>query len=101
MVKSTGHYTPPEVRGEINYQFKGGVWTFEKNSSKSINEIQAFISQPASAPVCAPVNVKNLISNNKIIIELAIRIFSYGAEKYPRSICRSLSNKYSDFLKGG
>lgn len=24
LIKSTGRYTPPEVRGEINYQFKGG-----------------------------------------------------------------------------
>lgn len=98
VVRSTDQYNPPEMRGEINYQFKGGVWIFEKNASKSINELQSFIPQPAVAPVKAPLNVKNLMSNNKIIIELAKKMFLHGANNYPRSICRHLAHKYSTHL---
>ena len=100
VVKSTDQYTPPELRGEINYQFRGGVWIFEKNSSKSINELQSFISQPAVAPMKMPVNIRSLMSNNKIIIELAKKMFLHGANNYPRSICRYLAHKYSTHLSG-
>ena len=36
LVRSTSKYNPPEIRGEINYQFRGGAWIFEKGSSKSV-----------------------------------------------------------------
>jgi hypothetical protein len=95
VVKSSDHYNPPEMRGEINYQFKGGVWIFERDSSRSIIELQTFIMQPPTNPARKPLNVKNLMLNNKIIIELSIKIFNYGARNFPRSISRSISHKYS------
>ena len=29
LIRSTAKYNPSEIRGEINYQFKGGSWIFE------------------------------------------------------------------------
>ena len=44
LVKSTAKYNPPEIRGEINYQFRGGSWIFETKAKDTINRIQRSIS---------------------------------------------------------
>lgn len=98
LLKSTGKYNPPELRGEINYQFKGGAWIFEKNAAPSIRRLQLEISALQSpTPIKTP-SPNGLISNNKIIIGLAKAIFLHSSEKYPRGICRSLANKYANYV---
>lgn len=96
--KSTAKYNPPEIRGEINYQFKGGAWVFEKNSEKSIGFLQRSI---AGADLQVPLKAStpaSLIANNKIIISLAKAVFVDASEKYPKSICRALFNKYKSYV---
>lgn len=98
LVRSTAKYNPPEIRGEINYQFKGEVWNFEPNAKDSISRLQRSI---ASTPTLAATNTptpEGLITNNKIIIGLAKAVFLHASEKYPKGICRSLANKYASYM---
>lgn len=99
LVRSTSKYNPPEIRGEINYQFRGGTWLFEKDSAKSVGILQRSLSENIvpSATVMAATPA-GLISANKFIIGLAKAVFLYVSEKYPNGICRSLSNKYKSYL---
>lgn len=98
LTRSTSKYNPPEIRGEINYQFRGGAWIFEKNAEKSIGVLQRSIADtklPTSSGESTP---EGLIVNNKIIISLAKAVFMHASDKYPRGVCRSLSNKYKAYV---
>lgn len=97
LLKSVGKYNPPEIRGEINYQFKGGAWIFEKNAATSIRRQQLAIAEQSQPAVNFP-SPEGLISNNKIIIGLAKAVFIHSSEKYPKGICRSLANKYASYI---
>lgn len=97
LVKSTAKYNPPEIRGEINYQFKGGTWIFEKNSAKSIGYLQRSIAGEIPISLAATASL-TLIASNKLIIDLAKEVFSYASNKYPKSICRSILNQYDSYI---
>lgn len=98
LVRSTAKYNPPDIRGEINYQFKGGSWIFENKSQESIKRIQRSIaSQEITQPTKNP-SPEGLVASNKMIIGLAKAIFQHAADRYPTSICRSLANKYSLYV---
>lgn len=96
VLRSAGRYNPPELRGEINYQFKGGLWGFESESV--IRGAQnAILNQLFPVPHMR-VNSEALIANNNLIIRLAKETFLHSSSSYPRSISRSLANKYSEYL---
>lgn len=97
--KSTGKYNPPELRGEINYQFKGSAWIFEKNATSSIKKIQRIILDAPPNNIVDSSSLEGLVSNNKIIISLARAIFLHSSDKYPKGICRSLTNKYKNYFE--
>ena len=99
LVRSNSKYNPPEIRGEINYQFRGGAWVFEKGASKSVGVLQRSLlaGDVPGAPVTAATPA-GLISTNKFIISLAKEVFLYASEKYPKGVCRSLSNKYKSYI---
>lgn len=98
LVRSTAKYNPPEIRGEINYQFRGGSWIFEHKAKDTITRLQRSISSTQSPAATRAPTPEGLVSNNKIIIGLAKAVFLHVAEKYPNGICRSLANKYSDYI---
>lgn len=98
LTRSTAKYNPPEIRGEINYQFKGGSWIFEKKSAKSIGILQRLITNSQLLPITKTSTPEGLIAINKIIIELAKEVFLHAANKYPKGICRNLLNKYSKYI---
>lgn len=98
LTKSTAKYTPPEIRGEINYQFRGGSWIFEKDAARSIGVLQRSISGVSSFTPSGAATPEGLIANNKIIIDLAKAVFVHVAEKYPKGVCRALSNKYRSYV---
>jgi hypothetical protein len=98
LIRSTGQFNPPSIRGEINYQFKGGVWIFERNSKDTINRLKRSIGATDSAALNINPTPDGLVDNNKIIINLARRVFIYASESYPKSICRSIAHKYSDYV---
>jgi hypothetical protein len=95
---STARYNPPYIRGEINYQFRGGLWVFEKNSAKSVGNLQRSISVAKPAPLICTTTPEGLIINNMLIISLAKAVFAHATERYPKGICRSLSNKYKVYI---
>jgi len=99
--RSTGHYSPSEIRSEINYQFKGKSWTFEKDSSPIVRRIQLAITKdiPAILPVDA--SSENLVLHNKLVIGLARSVFMHSASSYPKSISRSIQNQYKDVVRCG
>lgn len=98
LIKSIGKYNPPEIRGEINYQFKGGAWIFEHNAKRTVQRLQRSITSTAPATSNLSATPDGLIANNKIIINLAKAVFMQAAENYPHGICRSLANKYSAYV---
>lgn len=97
--RSTGRFNPPELRGEVNYQFKGGAWVFEKSSHKSITRLQASINDPNLGTLSSAANLDALITNNKLIINFAKQLFEYSSETYPKGICRALRNKYAEYIQ--
>ncbi len=100
LVRSTSKYNPPEIRGEINYQFRGGAWVFEKNSSKSVGVLQrSLTAEGASSTSSIAATPAGLISTNRFIISLANAVFLHASDKYPKGVCRSLSNKYKSYVQ--
>ena len=98
LIRSTAKYNPPEIRGEINYQFKGGVWIFEKKSAKSVGVLQRSLAGDQNPTLSSATNPEGLIANNKMIIGLAKEVFLHASEKYPKSVSRSISNKYKSYV---
>lgn len=99
LVRSASKYNPPEIRGEINYQFRGGAWVFEKGASKSVGILQRSLSADGVPSMSvAAATPAGLISINKFIIILAKEVFLHASEKYPRGVCRSISNKYKFYI---
>lgn len=98
LVRSTAKYNPPEIRGEINYQFRGGSWIFEHKAKDKIARLQRSISSTQSQTATRTPTPEGLVSNNIIIIGLAKAVFLHIADKYPKGICRSLANKYSNYV---
>jgi hypothetical protein len=98
LVKSTAKYNPPDIRGEINYQFKGGSWKFEDNAKNVVGRLQRAIS---TMQVSAPTNTatpEGLVSHNNFIIEFAKLVFVHSSKNYPSGIGHSLANQYADYL---
>ncbi|WP_460097374.1 hypothetical protein [Pseudomonas sp. S3_C01] len=98
LVRSTAKYNPPDIRGEINYQFKGGSWKFEDNAKNVVGRLQRAIS---SMQVSAPTNTatpEGLVSHNNFIIEFAKLVFVHSSKNYPSGIGHSLANQYADYL---
>lgn len=99
LVRSNSKYNPPEIRGEINYQFRGGSWVFEKGASKSVGILQRSLSaDEAPSASAAAASPAGLIATNKFIIGLAKAVFLHASEKYPKGVCRSISNKYKAYV---
>lgn len=98
LVKSTAKYNPPEIRGQINYQFKGSSWVFEKNASETIDRLKRSIISTQLYAATKASTPEGLITNNKIIIGLAKAAFLHASERYPKGISRSLANKYSSYM---
>lgn len=98
LVKSTAKYNPPDIRGEINYQLKGGTWIFEQNSKKSIGRIQRSIISDKIIMPSRNADPDELVASNKVIISIAKATFQSASERFPKSICRSIANKYSRYI---
>jgi hypothetical protein len=98
LVRSQGKYSPPELRADINYQFKGGVWVFEDGHSKSVPRVQASIASSSDPMISQNMDTDSLISNNKFIVNLARNLFEHSANSYPKAIARSLRHAYSDCI---
>lgn len=99
LVKSTAKYNPPEIRGEINYQFKGGTWAFESKAIQSIEKIQRLINSEKPPRQISLANAEGLIASNRLIIDFAKAVFLQAVESYPNSICGSIKNKYCSYFK--
>jgi hypothetical protein len=98
LVKSKEKFNPSEIRGEINYQFKGKTWIFESNAKDAIDRLQRLIVSSHSIATMPSSSAESLVLNSKIIVDFAKAVFLYAADKYPKGICRSLSNKYSSLV---
>jgi hypothetical protein len=96
IVKSQGRYSPPEIRAEINYRFKGGVWVFEKD--KSVSRIQASIASTANPTIGQQFDTDSLISNNKFIVGLAMALFKHSASVYPKAISKVIAHTYAEYF---
>lgn len=91
-------YGPPAVRGKVNYQFKGKSWVFEDKSRDEIRIFQNLIKNSQTEPPNREQTVKNLIFNNMFIINFAFQVFQHYTNNFPRSISRSIKNKYSNLF---
>ena len=60
--------------------------------------MQRLISGAHSLNPSGGLTPEGLIANNKIIIGLAKAVFMHAAEKYPKGVCRALSNKYKPYV---
>jgi len=97
ILRSTGQYRPPEIRGLINYQFKGNCWQFEKNSKSKIETLQREIMD-GSPLIDSGIDTRALVRNNQFIYSLAVLAFKSMAKNYPKSIARSIGNIYAEII---
>lgn len=97
LIRSSGKYNPPELRGEINYQFKGGSWIFEREPDAVKHLQSAILNNVLRGSEIRP-TTRSLIAHNNIIIEFAKSLFIHSSRSYPKAICNSLLNQYRDFL---
>lgn len=98
LVRSTAKYNPPDIRGEINYQFKGGSWKFEEGAGRVVGRLQRAISSMQYSASISSATPEGLISNSNFIIEFAKRVFLHSSDRYPKGIVHSLANQYSEYL---
>jgi len=98
LVRSTAKYNPPDIRGEINYQFKGGSWRFEEGAGRVVGRLQRAISSMQYSASISSATPEGLISNSNFIIEFAKRVFLHSSDRYPKGIVHSLANQYSEYL---
>jgi len=98
VIKSKGHYRPTEIRGAINYQFRGNCWQFEKESKNKIACLQREIAE-GSTVINGDIDTSAFLRNNSFIYSLAVLAFQSMASSYPGSIARSICNIYSDVLQ--
>lgn len=98
LVRSTAKYNPPDIRGEINYQFKGGSWKFEANARDVVGRLQRAISTMQMSAPAKAATPEGLVLHNNFIIEFAKLVFIHSSKNYPKGICRSLANQYADYI---
>lgn len=94
--RSAGYFSPPEIRGEVNYQFKGDSWCFEDKVRDKIDKIRRIINDDNVITVQTKDSVSNLINNNNLIIRLARSVFEYSVESYDKGMCRVIKKQYKD-----
>lgn len=92
-------FNPSEIRGEVNYQFKGEAWCFENNTGSQCRPITKVLSVDEFDLALTDSRVSNLINNNKLIINLARSFFNYSRESFSQGICRSLHNQFKEKIK--
>jgi len=97
VLKSNGHYRPTEIRGAINYQFRGNCWQFEKKSKSKISCLQREIAEN-SIVINGDIDTSAFLRNNSFIYSLAVSAFQSMANNYPNSIARSIRNMYSEIF---
>jgi hypothetical protein len=95
---STGKFRPPQVRAEINYQFKGCTWQFEQTPSARVRRIQDSIDRTTLFSIETGHTPEALITNNSLIIDFACELFKYLVERYERSVFRYFANKYDNLF---
>ncbi|PBQ21537.1 hypothetical protein CCL08_04005 [Pseudomonas congelans] len=98
LVRSTAKYNPPDIRGEINYQFKGGSWKFEANARDVVGRLQRAISTMQMSTPAKAATPEGLVLHNNFIIEFAKLVFIHSSKIYPKGICHSLANQYADYI---
>ncbi|MBK0017764.1 hypothetical protein [Kosakonia sp. S42] len=89
-------FNPAEIRGEVNYQFKGDAWCFEEKTNSKLNLITKEILSDDYNLTTSDDKIIKLINNNKFIINLARIFFEYSLRNYKQGICRSIQNQYKD-----
>ncbi|MER1492621.1 hypothetical protein [Enterobacter cloacae] len=89
-------FNPSEIRGEVNYQFKGNSWCFEDNTSSCINLVTKELGSDDYNLIGSEDKILKLINNNKFIINLAKLFFNYSSSEYKNGICRSLQHQYKN-----
>ncbi|BET24518.1 hypothetical protein EV673_1611 [Limnobacter thiooxidans] len=88
---------PPSVRGEINYQFKGGLWIFEGKKS-SFKTIISKALEDDTVLFNSSDPLLKFIYHNKSIIFTANLFFESIVSRNPGSICSGIKNKYKDYI---
>lgn len=89
-------FNPSEIRGEVNYQFKGNSWCFEDDTNSRVSLVTKELTKDDYNLTGSEDKILRLINNNKFIINLAKRFFDYSSSEYKNGICRSLQNQFKN-----
>ncbi|ARD58961.1 hypothetical protein Y71_03155 [Kosakonia radicincitans DSM 16656] len=89
-------FNPSDIRGEVNYQFRGDSWCFEEKTNDRINMINQELIDDDYDLFNRSDRIQNLINNNKFIINLARVFFEYSMEAYPNGICKSIRHQFKN-----
>lgn len=87
-------FNPSDIRGEVNYQFKGDAWCFEEKTNLKIGRVINEIQSDIYSLSVGDDQVSNLINNNKFIINLAKMFFEFSRAEFKQGICRSIHNQF-------
>lgn len=89
-------FNPSDIRGEVNYQFKGDAWCFEEKTKTRVQLITRALSSDECDLYSESDKILRLVNNNKFIINFARMFFEYSKVEYAHGICRSIHHQYKD-----
>lgn len=89
-------FNPSEIRGEVNYQFKGNSWCFEDETNSRVSLVTKELTKDDYNLTSSDDKILKLINNNKFIINLAKLFFEYASTEYKNGICRSLHHQFKN-----
>ncbi|CAM7593858.1 hypothetical protein PHDIMM138B_18220 [Phytobacter diazotrophicus] len=87
-------FNPSDIRGEVNYQFRGNSWCFEEKTNDRIRAINQELLNDDCNVFNSADRIQNLINNNKFIINLARHFFEYSLDAYPNGICKNIRHQF-------
>jgi hypothetical protein len=93
------HYNPPEIRGEINYQFTNSTWFFEGITDDRARLLNSKIRSIDYSFTSSDERVIKFTANNALIFRLAKDMFDHLVESYPRGAYQNIKNKHKHTLK--
>lgn len=87
--------SPPDIRGDINYQFSGGCWRFDTRHGDFRDKVKGvLLNEDILISNEETFKLKKFIEYNKFSFKLATEICKLICDKNQRSTLRKVSHKF-------
>lgn len=97
-ISNSGYYTPKELRGEVNYQFKHNAWIFNDHRRRNVKTLNTCLLDLESIYPKFDNDIKSLIFNSYFMVKLASAFFIEVVEKLPVGYSSIMFHKYKELF---